>query len=84
MTFLARKGGVREIVLAVEAVHLWHCFRSRLVSHWFPRGGWVCVILWSPVCPRTCFKPTRFHGEISARFGPIIHEIYKRRILTSQ
>ena len=42
------------------------------------------IILWFHVCPSTCFKPTRFHGEISPRFGTDLYftEIYKRRILT--
>ena len=45
MTFLARKGGSEKFVLAVEAVHLWHCFRSRLVSQ-----GWIGMCYFMVPC----------------------------------
>ena len=50
------------------------------------RGGQVHIILWAYVCPSICFKPTRFHGEISPHFGTDLYftEIYKRTVLISQ
>ena len=49
----------------------------------FPKGRYVCIILWYHVCYSTCFKPTQFQSKISPRFGTNLYitEIYKRTIL---
>ena len=51
----------------------------------FPRGRYVCIILWFHVCNSTCFKPTQFQSKIGPRFGTDLYvtEIYKRTILIS-
>ena len=61
------------------------CFKD-VKNKEFSRGRYICIILWSHVCPSTCFKPTQFQGAISPRFGTDLYvtEIYKRTALLSQ